>query len=287
MRLFPLVLAAALPFAASADTLYRVGSFVSERSPGEIVRVEPGPDLEVLRLPLAMRIGAFDPSTGRLFLLGDSYDRKLYVVDLHDQSRQPTAVDLATLSSCCAWDAQTSRLFALRNSNELVQVDPSTGEAKKVLTLDGQYSMLTSDAARGRAFLLREDSAELWAIDLASLTPSLLMRTRVASAFVDASTGTLYVSTPLEGENFVAADLFAIDVEHASSKTVLHSPGGIPVAFDAATKRVYVQKWTDFNLNKLWSVDLATGATADLGTTGGDFNSYVTMGAAGRTRAVR
>jgi hypothetical protein len=287
MRLLTLAIVAALPLAATADTVYRVSSFVSERSPGAVVRVVPGPDLELIHLPVAMRVGAFDAAGQRLFLLGDSYLPNVYVADLHDQSLQKTAVDLTALSSCCAWDAQTSRLFALRGSNELVQVDLATGSATRVLSLNGRYSMLTSDPARHRAFLLREDSAEVWAVDLATLAPSMLLRTAVTSAFVDASTGTLYVSTPMDGESFLAADLFAIDVAGASAKSVLHNPGGIPVAFDAAAKRVYVQKWNDFNLNAFWSVDLATGATTQLGTTGGDFNTYVTVGSAAKKRAVR
>jgi hypothetical protein len=287
MRLLTFVFAAAIPLAASADTVYRISSFISERSPGEIVRVVPGPDLEVLHLPVAMKVGAFDAAGQRLFLLGDSYLRNLYIADLHDQSLQQTAVDLTGLSSCCAWDAQTSRLFALRGSNELVRVEPGSGSVTHVLTLSGQYSMLAGDGARGRAFLLREDSPEVWVLDLATLTPSLLLRGPVLSAFIDASSGTLYVSTPLEGESFEAADLVAIDVEHATSRQVLHRPGGIPVAFDSATKRVYVQKWNDFRLNTFWSVDLGTGATTALGTTGGDFNSYVTVGTSARTRAVR
>jgi hypothetical protein len=287
MRLLTLVFAAALPLAASADTLYRVSSFASERSPGEIVRVSPVPDLQVLHLPTAMRIGAFDAAAQRLFLVGDSYDPKLYLVDLHDQSMTATAVDMTTLSSCCAWDAQTSRLFAVRGGNELVRVDSSTGAATTVLTLTGSFSVLTSDAARGRLFLLREDSPEVWAVDLATLTPSMLMRTPVMSAFVDTSTGTLYLSTPMEGESFVAADLFAVDVEHGTSRAVLHHPGGVPVAYDSATKQVYVQHWRDFNLTDFWTVDLATGMASLPSTTGGDFNSYITVGPPPKKRAVR
>lgn len=287
MRLLSLLLVAALPLAASADTVYRVSSFVSERSPGEIVRVSPAPDLQVLRLPHAMRVGAFDPSTRRLFLLGDSYDPKLYVADLHDQSLQPTAIDLTTLSSCCAWDAQTSRLFGLRGGNELVQLDSTTGAATKVLALDGRFSMLISDPARGRAFLLREDSAEVWSVDLATLAPALLMRTEVMSAFVDASTGTLYVATPLAGESFLAGDLFAIDAAARTSRMVLHRPGGVPVGFDSATRQIYVQKWNDFNRNSFWSVDPVSGAATLPSTTGGDFNSYITVGSTAKKRAVR
>ena len=287
MRLLPIVFAAALPLVAAADTVYRVSSFASERSPGEIVRVSPGPDLQLLHLPTAMRIGAFDAATQRLFLVGDHYDPKLYLVDLHDQSMTATGVDLTTLSSCCAWDAQTSRLFAIRGGNEFVRVDPVTGATTKMLTLTGSDSILTSDPARGRAFLLREDSPEVWAIDLATLTPTMLTRTSVMSAFVDASTGTLYLSTPLDGESFMAADLFAIDVELATSHVVLHRPGGVPVAYDTTTKRVYVQKWNDFNLTQFWSVDLATGMATLPSFTGGDFNSYLTVPPPARKRAVR
>lgn len=287
MRLLTLVFAAALPLASSADTLYRVSSFASERSPGEIVRVSPGPDLQVLHLPTAMRIGAFDAATQRLFLAGDSYDPKLYLVDLHDQSMTATGVDLTALSSCCAWDAQTSRLFALRGGNELVRVDAVTGAATRVLQLPGHFSILTSDSVRGRLFLLREDSAEVWAVDLATLTPSMLTRTAVMSAFVDGSTGTLYLSMPMDGESFIASDLFAVDPVRGTSTLVLHHPGGVPVAYDSASKLVYVQKWNDFNLTQLWSVDLATGMASLPSMTGGDFNSYVAVPPPPRKRAVR
>ena len=287
MRLPSLLLAALLPLAASADTLYRVSSLISERSPGEIVRVLPGPDLPILHLPTAMRIGAFDAASRRLFLTSDQYDAKLYVVDLRDQSLTATAVDLRALSSCCALDAQTSQLFAIRGGNELVRVDAATGAVAKVLTLPGSFSMLASDPARGRSFLLREDSPEVWSLDLATLTTAKLMQTPVMSAFVDGSTGTLYVSTPLDGESFIAADLFAIDPSTSSSHLVLHNPGGVPVAFDTASKRIYVQRWNDFNVTALWSVDLATGAASLPITTGGDYNSYVAVPAPGRPRAVR
>lgn len=288
-RLPALVLAAALPLAASADTLYRVSSLISERSPGEIVRVLPAPDLSILHLPTAMHVGAFDAASHRLFLTSDRYDAGLYLVDLRDQSMTKTAVDTTDLSSCCALDAQSSQLFALRGGNELLRVDPATDAMTKVLTLPWSCSMLTSDPARGRSFLLREDSPEVWVLDLATLKTSLLMQTSVMSAFVDSSTGTLYLATPLEGENFVAADLFAIDpgAPTPAPHPVLHHPGGIPVAYDTASKRIYVQRWEDFGLTSLWSVDPATGSAGETLSTGGDYNSYVAVPAPARVRAVR
>lgn len=285
--LLSLALAAALPLAAAADTLYRVSSLISERSPGEIVRVLPGPDLQILHLPTAMRIGAFDASSRRLYLTSDQYVAGLYVVDLRDQSLTKTAVDMRQLSSCCAWDAQSSQLFAIRGGNELVRVDPSTGALTKVLTLPWSFSMLAADPARGRGFLLREDSPEIWSLDLATLTASPLLQTPVMSAFLDGSTGTLYVATPMDGESFVAADLFAIDPATRASYLVLHNPGGVPVAYDTAAKQIYVQHWNDFNSTSLWSVDPATGAATLPITTGGDYNSYVAVPTSGRPRAVR
>jgi len=107
------------------------------------------------------------------------------------------------------------------------------------------------------------------------------------SAFIDASTGTLYISTPLEGESFLASDLIAIDVDAGTARVVLHHPGGVPVAYDSVTKQVYVQKWNDFNLTEFWSVDLATGLASLPSMTGGDFNSYLTVAPPPRKRAVR
>jgi len=275
MRLFALILAASLPFTASAGTLYRVSSFATERSPGELVRVLPGPDLLVLPLPSAMSIGAVDPLSQKLFLVGDHYDPRLRIVDLHDQSVTLTTVDTSALSSCCAWDARTSTLYGLRGGNELVRIDVGTGRLSSAVTLAGRYSMLPGDAARGRAFLRREDSPEVWALDLATLMPARLLSAKVEGAFVDSSDGTLYVSSPDQ-------ELFAIDATHRTSHSLLRNLGGTPVAIDAATKQIYV-----YGNNALWTVDPATGATGPHTTTGGDFSSFVSFGPAMKQRAVR